>query len=76
MNIRNQIGMAYSLRGAGSTNIRKMRIESIFERWLPIPNSRGDRLVLEFLNEVKDVVNEAVAEVEKEVVLTNDTAGG
>lgn len=67
---------AYSLRGAGSTNIRKMRIESIFERWLPIPNSRGDRLVLEFLNEVKDVVNEAVAEVEKEVVLTNDTAGG
>ena len=58
---------AYSLRGLGSTFERRMRIEGIYERWVPIPDSRGDRLVYEFLNEVKDVVIGSVGDVEQEV---------
>jgi ethanolamine utilization protein EutP (predicted NTPase) len=58
---------AYALRGAGSTFDRRMRIEGIYERWVPIPESRGHRLVYEFLNEVKEVVIGAVVAVEQEV---------
>ena len=58
---------AYSLRGVGSTFERRMRIEGIYERWVPVPDSRGDRLVYEFLNEVKDVVIGSVSAVEQEV---------
>jgi len=58
---------AYSLRGAGSTFERRMRIEGIYERWVPVPDARGDRFVFEFLNEVKDVVIGAVGAVEQEV---------
>lgn len=58
---------AYALRGTGSTFDRRMRIEGIYERWVPIPDARGDRLVYEFLNEVKEVVIGAVVAVEQEV---------
>lgn len=62
---------AYSLRGTGSTFERKMRIEGIYERWVPVPDARGDRVVFEFLNEVKDVVIAAVDGVEQEVTKAN-----
>ena len=58
---------AHSLRGTGSTFERRMRIEGIYERWVPVPNARGDRLVFEFMNEVKEVVMGAVGKVEQEV---------
>ena len=58
---------AYSLRGSGSTFERRMRIEGIYERWVPVPDARGDRLVYDFLNEVKDVVLSSVSAVEQEV---------
>ena len=58
---------AYSFRGAGSTFDRRMRIEGIYERWVPVPDARGDRLVSDFLNEVKKVVVDAVNQVEEEV---------
>lgn len=58
---------AYSLRGAGSTFDRRMRIEGIYQRWVPIPDARGDRSLFEFLHEVKAVVLGAVAAVEQEV---------
>jgi len=44
-----------------------MRIESIYERWTPIPDAKGDRRGAEFLNEVKRVVTEAVAAVKKQM---------
>ena len=44
-----------------------MRIEGIYEKWVPVPDSRGDRLVFDFLNEVKEVVIGAVHGVEQEV---------
>lgn len=58
---------AHSLRGTGSTFERRMRIEGIYERWVPVPNARGDRLVFEFMNEVKEVVMGAVGKIEQEV---------
>lgn len=58
---------AYGLRGIGSTFERRLKIEGIYEHWIPIPDARGDRLAFDFLNEVKDVVLRAVAEVEAEV---------
>jgi hypothetical protein len=59
--------VAYSLRGAGSTFERRMRIEGIYERWVPIPDARGDELVYDFLNEIKSVVMDSVKAVEQEV---------
>lgn len=58
---------AHSLRGAGSTFERRMRIEGIYERCVPVPNARGDRLVFEFMNEMKEVVLSAVRIIEQEV---------
>ncbi len=58
---------AYSLRGKDSTFERRMRIEGIYERWIPVPDARGDRLAFEFLNEVKGIVLSSVSEVEREV---------
>lgn len=62
---------AYSLRGIGSTFERRMRIEGIYERWVPVPDARGDKQVYEFLNEVKDVVMGSVNAVEQEVLDAN-----
>ncbi|RLB65778.1 MAG: hypothetical protein DRI90_01110 [Deltaproteobacteria bacterium] len=58
---------AYNLRGKGSTIDRKSKIEGIYQRWVPIPDARGDRLVFEFLDEVETVVKDAVKEVEDAV---------
>jgi hypothetical protein len=62
---------AYSLRGTGSTFERRMRIEGIYERWVPVPDARGDKQVYEFLNEVKYVVMGSVKAVEQEVLAAN-----
>jgi ethanolamine utilization protein EutP (predicted NTPase) len=65
---------AYSLRGAGSTFERRMCIEGIYERWVPVPDARGDRLVFDFLSEVKGVVTSSVSKVEQEVRDADATA--
>ena len=65
---------AYSLRGTGSTFERKMRIEGIYERWVPVPDARGDRAVFEFMNEVKGIVNFAVDGVKQEVTAAKSVA--
>ena len=58
---------AYALRGTGSTFKRRQRISSIYAEFVPIPDSRGDKLVFEFLNEIKGIVIAAIEEVEQEV---------
>lgn len=58
---------AYSLRGAGSTFERRMRIEGIYARWVPVPDARGDQLVFEFLKEVKEVVMTGIEEIKSQV---------
>jgi predicted ATPase len=63
---------AYNLSGKGSTTDRKASVEGIYQRWVPVPDARGDRSVFEFLDEVKAVVATAVKEVEDAV---NQAAG-
>lgn len=56
---------AYSYRGLGSTFDRRMRIEKIYERWVPIPDGRGDPIAQEFLNELKTIVTSSINTIER-----------
>lgn len=58
---------AWVPRGTGSTTTRRIRIEGIYERWVPIPDARGDESVVEFMEEVERLVNAALEEFEAEV---------
>lgn len=58
---------AYTLRGSGSTFERRQRINNIYAQYVPIPDARGDKLVFDFLNEIKKVVMNAINEIENEV---------
>ena len=64
---------AFMLRGAGSTLSRRIRIEGIYERWVPIPDSRGDREVQESIDEIKATVTEAIEIVEKQATALQQT---
>jgi len=55
---------AWTPRGTGSTATRRIRIEGIYERWVPIPDARGDQTVVDFMNEVETAVLDALAEFE------------
>lgn len=58
---------AWLPRGTGSTSTRRILIEGIYERWVPVPDARGDQTVVEFMAEIEHVVQEALAELEAEV---------
>ena len=58
---------AWAPRGAGSTITRRIRIEGIYQRWVPIPDSRGDQAVVEFMSEMEHAVNTALADFEAQV---------
>ena len=58
---------AYALRGPGSTFDRKIQVETIYERWVPIPHSGSDKETQQFLDEVKNIVLGAVNVVEEKV---------
>ena len=58
---------AWSPRGAGSTITRRIRIEGIYQRQVPIPDARGDKAVLEFMKEMEDAVQQALAVFKTEV---------
>ena len=58
---------AWEPRGDGSTTTRRIRIEGIYERWVPIPDARGDQTVVDFMNEVERVVMTELAEFEAQV---------
>jgi hypothetical protein len=53
---------AYAFRGKGSTFDRKMKIEALYERWIPIPaNEVGDmQHVQEFIEAAKKFVKSAI----------------
>ncbi len=57
-------------RGSGSTTTRRILIEGIYERWVPVPDARGDQAVVEFMGEIERVVQEALVEFEAEVKAT------
>lgn len=58
---------AWLPRGTGSTTTRRILIEGIYERWVPVPDARGDQAVVEFMGQIEQVVKEALAELEAEV---------
>ena len=64
---RPQWQTAYAFRGPGSTFSRKVTVESVYERWVPIPTSSRDEVAQEFLNDVKTVVDEAIKLIRAEV---------
>lgn len=59
---------AYILRGPGSTVERRHRVNKIYTMSVPIPDSRGDVQVSEFLTDIKAVVQKALEDVEREVI--------
>jgi hypothetical protein len=58
---------AWSLRGTGSTRHRRISIEGIYAEWVPIPDSRGDKSVFEFMEEIKRVVMGAIDSIKDDV---------
>ncbi|MEO8155139.1 MAG: hypothetical protein ABI605_18890 [Rhizobacter sp.] len=58
---------AWVPRGAGSSITRRIRIEGIYQRWVPIPESRGDQAVVDFMSEMEQAVNSALRDFEAEV---------
>jgi len=65
---------AWVPRGVGSTTTRRIRIEGIYQRWVPIPDARGDQAVVDFMNEVEEVVTTALRDFEAQV--TAEVKGG
>ncbi len=59
--------VAYRYSGQGSTLRRTQEIESIYERYIPIPSVTGNLEVQELINEIKDLVKSAIDEVKKEI---------
>lgn len=53
---------AWLPRGDGSTVTRRIRIEGIYQRQVPIPDARGDKAVLEFMNEIENAVQRALTD--------------
>jgi hypothetical protein len=53
---------AYAFRGTGSTFDRKMKIEALYERWVPIPANEADDMqhVQEFIETAKKLVKSAI----------------
>ncbi len=47
--------------------MRRMQVESIYEKWVPIPHSGADTETQAFLDEVRDLVLAAVRTVEDQV---------
>src|SRR5437762_1938714 len=63
---RSQWQTAYAYRRRGSTIDRKYSVEGIYARSVPVPQSKGDSISQEFLNEVKMVVVGAVERIRAE----------
>jgi hypothetical protein len=58
---------AWTPRGSGSTITRRIRIEGIYERWVPIPDARGDKEVVEFMQEIQSVMDSALKKFKNQV---------
>jgi hypothetical protein len=65
--------VAYAFRNKGSTFDRRLKIESLYERWVPEPANESDdmRYVQEFVEELKHVVTSAIDETRQALVAEN-----
>lgn len=68
--------IAYAFRGTSSTFDRRLKIESLYERWVPEPANEGDdmRHVQQFVEEVKYVVTSAIEETKQALAGENEEA--
>ncbi len=59
--------VAYAFRGAGSTFDRRVKIENLYERWVPEPATEADdmRHIQDFVEGVKRIVAAAIKEVQE-----------
>jgi hypothetical protein len=66
--------VAYAFRGDGSTFDRRLKIESLYERWVPEPANEADdmRHVQEFVEAVKHVVTSAIGETKQALVAESE----
>jgi hypothetical protein len=66
--------VAYAFRGDGSTFDRRLKIESLYERWVPEPANDADdmRHVQEFVEAVKHVVTSAIEETKQALVAESE----
>ncbi len=58
---------AWVPRGTGSTETRRIRIEGIYQKQVPIPHARSDKTVIDFVDEIEQAVNIALTEFEMQV---------
>ena len=68
---------AYAFRGKGTTLDRKMRIETLYERWVPIPASEADDMlhVQEFIDTVKELLHRTIEGTRDALVKEADPSG-
>ncbi len=61
---------AYAFRGNGSTFDRKMKIEALYERWVPIPANEADDMehVQEFIDTAKQLVQSAIDATKSDLI--------
>lgn len=66
---------AYAFRGKGTTIDRALKIEALYERWVPVPADEVDDMlhVQRFIDSVKDLVKGAI-EVTRDALATDAAA--
>lgn len=66
--------IAFAYRGSGSTFDRRLKIESLYERWVPEPANESDdmRHVQEFIYGVKNVVTSAIDETRRTLMTEHE----
>ncbi len=57
---------AYGVSGPGSTYIRKQRVRDLFQHQIPVPQSISNRWSQAWIEEIKEIVKEAIEKVRAE----------
>lgn len=68
--------IAYAFRGPGTTVDRSIKIENLYERWVPEPANESDEMqhVQEFIKAVKQVVTSAIDETRQALAAEHEKA--
>jgi energy-coupling factor transporter ATP-binding protein EcfA2 len=62
-NAQQQWGIAYRYSGTGSTHPRKIEIEGIYEKHIPIPQLPMSKEAKDLINDVENVLNEIITSI-------------
>ena len=64
---RQQWGTAFSYSGTGSTHPRKIEIEGIYDRYIPIPQLPMNKDAKDLIDDVETVLNEIINSINEQV---------